>query len=139
MKMQIDSNTYQEYQRYAEQKLYEHVETCIKTGNLEELKKICSENTIDFTHDSGFLGILAVEKPEILRFMSEHSPRLLECYGIDILTATVWSHNVESASFLKENSVDCSSLIGTNVHDYYVEMIGIDKHNDNCSHELELI
>ena len=39
MKMQIDSNTYQEYQRYAEQKLYEHVETCIKTGNLEELKR----------------------------------------------------------------------------------------------------
>ena len=135
--MQIDPNAYQEYQSYVEQKLYGQVETYIRNGNLEELKKICSGNTVDFTYSSGFLGILAVEKPEILSFMSEHSPRLLECYGVDILTAAVWSHNVESTLFLKEKAVDCSSLIGTNVHDYYVEMIGIEKHNDHCNHQVE--
>ena len=139
MKMQIDPNTYQEYQCYVEQKLYGQVETYIRNGNLEELKNICNENTVDFTYGSGFLGILAVEKPEILSFMSEHSPSLLECYGVDILTATIWSHNVESAFFLKEKSIDCSSLIGTNVHDYYVEMIGVEKHNDHCNHQVEMV
>ena len=37
MKIQIDQNTYQEYQQYMEQKLYDQVESCIRNGDLKEL------------------------------------------------------------------------------------------------------
>lgn len=77
MKIQIDQNTYQEYQQYMEQKLYDQVESCIRNGDLKELKKLSSENKIDFTHDSGFLGILAAGKPEMLRFICEQSANLI--------------------------------------------------------------
>jgi len=135
MKIQIDQNTYQEYQQYMEQKLYDQVESCIRNGDLKELKKLSSENKIDFTHDSGFLGILAAGKPEMLRFISEQSANLIKLYGLDILTAAIWSHNVDSAYFLaKEKSVDCSDLLGTNVYDYYVAMTGTEQYANHLDH-----
>lgn len=117
-------------QQYAEQELYKQVESFIRSDDLDGLKKICSENTVDFTHDSGFLGILAAGKPKILHYICEQSPDLIKLHGIDILTAAIWAHNQGSAQFLtSEYQVDISKLAGTDAYDYYVEMTGEQQNN----------
>ena len=120
-------------QQYVEQELYKQVESCIRSDDLDGLKKICSENTVDFTHDSGFLGILAAGKSKILHYICEQSPDLVNLHGIDILTAAIWAQNESSAhSLTAEYHVDYTKLEGTDAYDYYVEMTG-EQHNNQVA------
>ena len=116
---------YENYKKYCEANLYEEVESCIRSGDLGKLKDqyAISDNKVDFAQDNGFWGILAVVHPEVLKFICEKSPQLVEKHGIDMLTAAVWKDNKDSLTFLThEKQLSITSLTGTNVYEYFFKM-----------------
>lgn len=119
-------------QAMLEKQIYTQIENAIREQDSEAVERLCQmADNLDLTREEGHLGIMAVNNIDILKYLTNKAPELIEKYGVDILTAAVWVHNKEAVMFLaQEKHVDYSSLDGTNVYEYCTKMLGDEGHHN---------
>ena len=120
-------------QQILKEQIYTYLENAIREKNYEDVEQWCQiADNEDLTRDEGHLGMMAVSNIDILKYLINKAPELIEKYGVDILVAAVWARNKEAVKFLAyEKHVNYSSLDGTNVYEYCKEMLGDNIKNEN--------
>lgn len=124
----------------SEENLYEEILDLVLAQDAEGLKDTLNQfkdAKLDLSYREGLLGTLAAqsEDPKLLQLLCEYDDKLLDKYGVEMLSSAINRDKIDCVKLLLNSGVNLSELKNTTSYGYYQEMKSL---VETIPHDIEI-